>query len=404
VLDTRGARFEDFLPESELLDGLYNMKWDVMSRVQAEAIPKILEGNDVVIRSLNGTGKTGSFLVPLLDMIDVDGPNFQALVVLPTHILSNQTFNVAKMMGKNVEGLGMMVVRSPEECTIREVMSDVKQDMHVVFSCPGRLLAMYREDSHLFDNLKMLVFDEADELFGQNFLEQSKQLLDIIPKKCQRVFASATFPMAMVDIIGTYMTEPVFVDPYRIRDIAPSEKSASGPASAPVVIPLPEGLTQFYIGIEDKYKIKAIRLLFSRLVVTKCVIFCSSVRRVMKVKEILDRWKYPCVCFFRNKEDKEFEKNLELFRQKKEIKYLITTDIAARGIDIPAVNVVIHFDFTSSPYTCLHRAGRAVRFGQVGLSILFVTPEQTEEFQRVNSYFGNKIERYHDDIPFSLYT
>ena len=388
VLDEGGARFSDVVSSPDLLDGLTDMGWDVMSKVQAQAAPRVLEGRDVVVRSLNGTGKTASFLIPVLDSIDVDSPTLQALVVLPTYILSNQTFDVAREMGRNIPGLNMMVVRPPEECSLEELLEEA-QDIHVIFCCPGRIIAMFRKDPYLFESLRLVVFDEADALFGENFYEQSKQLLAFVPSTCHRVFASATYPLKMFEFVKTYMKDPVFVDPYQIR--------------AGQKIPVPDGLSQFYVFLEEKKKILALRALFSRVDVTKCIIFCSSVRRVALVKDILDQMKYPCVCFFRNKDDPDFEKNLKLFRRNPKIKYLVTSDIAARGIDIPSVNVVVQFDFTPSPYTYLHRAGRAVRFGQVGISITFVTDRQQKDFLKLASQFDKPIEHFPKEVDVSLY-
>lgn len=351
-----------------LLRGIYGYGFEIPSDIQKQAIMPIIEGKDIIAQAQSGTGKTGSFSISILERIDVQQPYTQALILSPTHELVKQTADVIRDIGRNMEGLKVktLVGGSP----VREDVISLKYHTpHIVVGTVGRVLDMFQKRHLRGDTLKILVMDEADEMLSQGFSEKIRWLFqNYFIDSMQVVLFSATMPREIVHLSERFMNAP--------EKLLMKKEELSLKC-----------IQQYFVAVlHDQMKYDRLKELFSVLSVSKSIIYCNSVKRVMDLYDWMMHEGFS-VCYIHSNMDKNERKNaLNVFRTS-DIRVMISSDITARGIDVQQVSLVINFDLTRNVHTYLHRIGRGGRWGRKGMAINFITKQDIPDIKKIEYYY-----------------
>ncbi|KAJ3217610.1 DExD/H-box ATP-dependent RNA helicase dhh1 [Dinochytrium kinnereticum] len=379
VTKTKGNDFEDFHIKRELMMGLFEAGFEKPSPIQEEAIPIALAGRDILARAKNGTGKTGAFVVPTLDRIDVNKARIQALLLVPTRELALQTSQVCKTLGKH---LNVQVMVTTGGTTLKDDILRLGQTVHVLVGTPGRILDLAGKGVADLSDCGTLVMDEADKLLSPEFQPIIEQLISFLPSGRQIMLFSATFPIVVKHFKDKYLIKPYeinLMDELTLR-----------------------GVTQYYAFVEERQKVHCLNTLFSKLQINQSIIFCNSTSRVELLAKKITELGYSCFYIHAKMLQAHRNRVFHDFRSGK-TRHLVCSDLLTRGIDIQAVNVVINFDFPKNAETYLHRIGRSGRFGHLGLAINLITYDDRYNFYRIEQELGTEIAAIPPVIDKSLY-
>ncbi|KAJ3101037.1 DExD/H-box ATP-dependent RNA helicase dhh1 [Phlyctochytrium planicorne] len=374
VTKTKGNDFEDFHIKRELMMGLFEAGFERPSPIQEEAIPIALAGRDILARAKNGTGKTGAFVVPTLDRIDVSKNKIQALLLVPTRELALQTSQVCKTLGKH---LNVQVMVTTGGTTLKDDILRLGQQVHILVGTPGRILDLAGKGVADLKDCGILVMDEADKLLSPEFQPIIEQLISFLPASRQIMLFSATFPIVVKHFKDKYLLKPYeinLMDELTLR-----------------------GVTQYYAFVEERQKVHCLNTLFSKLQINQSIIFCNSTSRVELLAKKITELGYSCFYIHAKMLQAHRNRVFHDFRSGK------TRHLVCSGIDIQAVNVVINFDFPKNAETYLHRIGRSGRFGHLGLAINLITYDDRYNFYRIEQELGTEIAAIPPVIDKSLY-
>ncbi|SCY42633.1 DEAD/DEAH box helicase [Alkaliphilus peptidifermentans] len=320
--------------------------------IQTQTIPILLSGRDVIAQAQTGTGKTLAFLLPIMEMIDRNDHNVQALIVTPTRELAIQITSEAKKLS-SVKGLNLLAAYGGQD--VEKQLRRLKGSTHLVVGTPGRLLDHIRRKSINLSKLKILILDEADQMLHMGFLQDVEQIVFHTPKERQTAFFSATMPQEIRKLANKYMNNPTQV-------------SVEGKN-----ITLKE-IRQEVIETTDRSKQDALCSVLDEYEPFLAIIFCRTKRRAKALNEALYNLGYKCDELHGDLTQAKREKVMNSFRKAK-IQLLIATDVAARGLDIEGVTHVFNYDIAQDTESYIHRIGRTGRAGQVGVAVTFITPK-----------------------------
>ncbi|KAI0564184.1 RNA helicase [Gracilaria domingensis] len=369
VTATKGNEFEDYYLKRELLMGIYEMGFEQPSPIQEAAIPVSLAGRDILARAKNGTGKTGAYLIPILERVDLKQTVASALVLVPTRELALQTAQVCKRLARHIDGLQVMV--STGGTSLKDDIMRFYQPVHVLVATPGRVLDMARKNVCKLNRCSMLVMDEADKLLSPEFSHVIEQIIsNFMPPDRQISLFSATFPVTVKGFRDRYLRKP-----YEINLM--DELTL-------------QGITQYYAFVEESKKVHCLNTLFSKLQINQSIIFCNSVNRVELLARKITELGYSCFYIHARMPQEQRNRVFHDFRSGA-CRNLVSSDLFTRGIDIQAVNVVINFDLPKSSETYLHRVGRSGRFGHRGLAISLITYEDRFNLYRIEQELDTEI-------------
>lgn len=376
----KSKRFTDFHLDMGLQRGIYEAGYTRPSPIQWEAIPQILLGKDILARAKNGTGKTASYLIPILDTIVIQKPEIQAVVLVPNRELALQTSSCMMRLGKYLEVKTVCLVGGTR--TAEDVIR-IKQGAHAIVATPGRQLDIVHRMVELQIPCKYLVLDEADKQLSDDFIETIEEILCYIKNSTQQQLFSATYPASIEKFVNKYIR----------KDVA--------------MINLMEdltlkGITQYYVYLNERTKQASLFAILRMQQIRQCIIFCNSVRRVEALaKHITDR---NISCYYIHSKMTQAERN-EVFARfcDCKVKHLVASDVFTRGIDVQTVNVVINFDLPNTPETYLHRIGRSGRFGHYGLAVNLVTDHDKELLYQIENKLNTEITAFPSTVDPDLY-
>ncbi|PWA16789.1 hypothetical protein CCH79_00017865 [Gambusia affinis] len=413
VTATKGNEFEDYCLKRELLMGIFEMGWEKPSPIQEESIPIALSGRDILARAKNGTGKSGAYLIPLLERIDLKKDHIQAVVMVPTRELALQMSQICIQLSKHLGGVKVMATTGGTN--LRDDIMRLDETVHVVIATPGRILDLIKKGVAKVDRVQMMVMDEADKLLSQDFVVLIEDIISFLAKNRQILLYSATFPISVQKFMVSQQDGPL-----RNRTVSPGRpwerqqiweefesKLKVKHLQKPYEINLMEeltlkGITQFYAYVTERQKVHCLNTLFSRLQINQSIIFCNSTQRVELLAKKITQLGYSCFYIhakmmqeYRNRVFHDFRNGL--------CRNLVCTDLFTRGIDIQAVNVVINFDFPKNAETYLHRIGRSGRFGHLGLAINLITSEDRFNLKAIEEQLVTDIKPIPSSIDKSLY-
>jgi len=379
VTDTKGNEFEDFCLKRELLMGIFEKGWEKPSPIQEASIPIAQTGRDILARAKNGTGKTGAYTIPILDLIDPSLDHIQGMIIVPTRELALQTSQIATELSKH---LGIKVMVTTGGTGLKEDIMRILDNVHLVVATPGRILDLMEKKVAKVDKCKVLCLDEADKLLSQDFKGMLDNLIAFLPGNRQILLYSATFPLTVEHFMKRHMKNPYEVNLMDELTL--------------------KGITQYYAFVQEKQKVHCLNTLFSKLQINQSIIFCNSTQRVELLAKKITELGFSCfyihakmVQAHRNRVFHDFRNGL--------CRNLVSSDLFTRGIDIQAVNVVINFDFPKMAETYLHRIGRSGRFGHLGIAINLITYEDRFALHRIEQELGTEIKPIPKVIDKSLY-
>ena len=361
--------FEDLNINDELLRGIYSYGFEKPSSIQHKGIPYIVEGKDLIAQSQSGTGKTGSFTIGILNKIDSSIKKTQYIVIAPTHELANQIYNVFENLSSYME---VSLCKVVGKTNMQKSISELQKDPQIIIGTPGRILDMINR-KHLFtDSIKTLVLDEADEILSSGFLDNIYNIIQTIPKSTQICLYSATMPQEILDLTNQFMNNP--------EQILVQADSLTL-----------EGIQQFYISLKQyKWKFDVLIDIYDTINITQSIIYVNSKNVLSNLYDRLISNDFPVSHIHGEMNKSEREKNLNDFKTGK-TRVLLSTDLLSRGIDIQQLSLVINFDLPRSKETYIHRIGRSGRYGRKGVSINFVTDEDTQHMNEIEQFYNTEI-------------
>lgn len=356
------------------------MGFEKPSPVQEEAIPIALLRHNVLARAKNGTGKTGAFLIPVLETIDPSKKCIQALILVPTRELAIQTKTIAEEMSKFMD---IKVQCITGGVSLRDDILQLKEPGHLLIGTAGRLMDLTDRGVADLRRCSILVLDEADKLLERDFQPIIEKILSFFPSERQILLFSATFPASVKDFSDRYMENAHEVNLMEELTLV--------------------GITQYYAFVEERHKVACLDALFSKLNINQAMIFCNSVQRVVLLaKKITDMGHS---CYYIHAQMPQAQRNKVFHDFKAGVgRNLVCSDLLTRGIDIQSVNVVINFDMPRHSETYLHRIGRSGRFGHLGLAINLITYEDRHIMYQIEKELGTEIKPIPTVIPPELYT
>lgn len=349
----------------KLLEILNNLGFKYPTPIQSQAIPVSLERKDLVGIAQTGTGKTLAFGIPMLQLLAIHKGT--GLVVLPTRELALQVDDHLKKIGNKI-GLRTSVIIGGE--SINKQLNSLKKKPHIIVATPGRLLDHTDRKSINLATVKVLVLDEADMMLDMGFLPQIKRILKQVPVKRQTMLFSATMPSQIVKIASTYMSLPTRIE------VAPAGTSA-------------ENVEQEIIVVEKAYKIDYLKDILSKNR-GSILIFMRTKHAVKALTKKLNNLGFTASEIHSNRSLSQRQSALEGFKIGK-YRILIATDIAARGIDVNEISLVINFDLPEKTDDYVHRIGRTARAGKSGKAISFVMPSQLRSLREIERLINKTL-------------
>ncbi|EJQ44642.1 hypothetical protein IEE_02832 [Bacillus cereus BAG5X1-1] len=339
--------------------------------IQEKAIPVIMSGKDIIGQAKTGTGKTLAFVLPILEKIDPESSDVQALIVAPTRELALQITTEIKKMLVQREDINVLAIYGGQD--VAQQLRKLKGNTHIVVATPGRLLDHIRRETIDLSNLSTIVLDEADQMLYFGFLYDIEDILDETPDSKQTMLFSATMPKDIKKLAKRYMDEPQMIQ-------VQSEE---------VTV---DTIEQRVIETTDRAKPDALRFVMDRDQPFLAVIFCRTKVRVSKLYDNLKGLGYNCAELHGDIPQAKRERVMKSFREAK-IQYLIATDVAARGLDVDGVTHVFNFDIPEDVESYIHRIGRTGRAGGSGLAITFVAAKDEKHLEEIEKTLGAPIQR-----------
>ncbi len=370
------ASFDDLNINENILRGVYAYGFEKPSAIQERAIPKIIEGGDVIAQAQSGTGKTGAFAISLLTNIDASVDATQCIVIVPTHELADQVYTVINEIRNYTE---LKILKVIGKTSINACIHELGKNPHVIVGTPGRILDMITRRHLYTDKLKMLVFDEADEILSYGFKDTIYNIIQTIPEKTQICLFSATLPNEVLELTEKFMDNPEQI-------LVKKEELTL------------EGIQQFYVNVKHSdWKYDVIADLYDIINVTQCIIYINNKSKILEINDRLLKDNFPVSYITGERNADERKQIMNEFRSG-QIRILLSTDLLARGIDIQQLSLVINYDLPKEKETYIHRIGRSGRYGRKGVAINLITERDVEELKFIESFYDTKINEMPDNI------
>ncbi|MBN2148868.1 MAG: DEAD/DEAH box helicase [Anaerolineales bacterium] len=368
-----GARLPDALPEATMMDlpeklrqGAVEAGWTELMPVQAKAIPYLFARRDLMIQSRTGSGKTGAYLLPILDQINPHEASTQALILAPTRELASQVAAEAEVLGRATQVRSIAMYGG---VGYGEQLDALRAGAHLVVGTPGRVLDHLLRRSMSLEKLKFLILDEADRMLSMGFYPDMLRVKSYLPEQHVSTFMfSATFPPQVVRLAYQFLHEPGFMnlssDHIHVTEI--------------------EHVYYVTPGMDkDRSLVRIIEVENP----PSALIFCNTKARVEYVSVVLQRFGYDADQLTSDLSQSAREQVLGRVRQGK-LRFLAATDVAARGIDLPELSHVIQYEPPEDPEAYIHRSGRTGRAGASGTAIALVNPAELTSLLRIGKRFG----------------
>lgn len=368
--------FDEMNLKENLLRGIFAFGFEKPSAIQQRAIVPCSSGKDVIAQAQSGTGKTATFSVSVLQRVDEKLPEVQALVLAPTRELAHQILIVLRGLG---DYMGVKFHLCIGGTSVRDDQRKLEGGVQIVVGTPGRVNDMIQRSALKTNFIKMFVLDEADEMLSRGFKDQIHDLFKLIPNDVQVVLLSATMPAEVLEVTKKFMLEPIQI-------LIKKEELTL------------EGIRQFYIHIQkEEWKFGTLCDLYEAVNITQAVIFCNTRRKVEDLTRQMTQKQFTVSCMHGEMEQSDRDIIMKEFRSGSS-RVLITTDLLARGIDVQQVSLVINYDLPGNRENYIHRIGRSGRFGRKGVAINFVTNNDQNLLQEIETYYSTQIEEMPESI------
>ncbi|NVP55481.1 DEAD/DEAH box helicase [Mycoplana rhizolycopersici] len=377
--------FNDLGLSKNVLSALEVLGFDKPTPIQEKAIPMVLAGNDLIGLAQTGTGKTAAFGLPMIERLLAedrrpDPRNIRALVLAPTRELVNQ---IADNLRDFVKKTHLRVVTVVGGASIHKQQQMLERGTDILVATPGRLLDLVARKAVTLTQGRYLVLDEADQMLDLGFIHDLRKISKLVPKNRQTLLFSATMPKLIAELAGEYLTNPLKVE------VTPPGKAADKV----------EQYVHFVPGKDQKTQI--LRQSLSDNPDGLSLIFSRTKHGAEKLMKHLDHIGFKAASIHGNKSQGQRERALKAFREG-EIRVLVATDVAARGIDIPGVTHVYNYDLPEVPDAYVHRIGRTARNGRDGVAIAFCAPDDIRLLRDIEKLMGISISVASGEAPADL--
>jgi len=366
------TKFEDLLLSEEIKRGIKDMGFEEMSPIQSQAIPLLLDGKDIMGQAQTGTGKTAAFGLPILEMVDASDNSTQALILCPTRELSIQVAGEISNLGKHVRGLQVVPIYGGQP--IDRQFKALKKGVQIVVGTPGRVIDHIKRKTLKTDNIRIIVLDEADEMFNMGFREDMELVMGTLPEERQTIFFSATMDKQIRDFSKHFQKE----DAQLVKVV---QKELTVP-----------NVEQIYFELKENMKPE----ILSRLIDIKdpklTVVFCNTKRKVDDLTSELQSRGYSADGLHGDLKQSQRDNVMNKFRRGT-IDILVATDVAARGIDVDEVDLVVNYDMPQDDEYYVHRIGRTARAGRKGTAVSFVSGRDIYKLKDIQKYTKTKLDR-----------
>lgn len=343
--------YSDAQMNSSILRAVTEMGFEVMTPIQEQAIPVLLEGKDVIGQAQTGTGKTAAFAIPMIERIDENIRRPQGIILCPTRELAMQAAEEIRRLAKYMHGIKVLPVYGGQD--IGRQIRALSQGVQIIVGTPGRVMDHLRRHTIKTDEIKMIVLDEADEMLDMGFREDIETVLKDMPEEHQMALFSATMPQAILDIAGTYQKDAVFVK------VTPKEVTVAA-------------IKQAYYRVAKKDKMEAMCRLLDYYQPVRSLVFCNTKKMVDEMTGILKDRGYEAEGLHGDLSQNQRDTVMNLFRNGR-CGILVATDVAARGIDVSGVDAVFNYDIPEDIEYYVHRIGRTGRAGKAGRSFTLIS-------------------------------
>jgi len=364
-------RFEDLTLSKELLRAIHDVGFEEMTPIQAQSIPLILEGKDIIGQAQTGTGKTLAFGLPLLESIHPKTKKVQAIILCPTRELAIQVTEEIQRVLKFRRDVVLLAIYGGQP--IDRQIKILNAGAHVVIGTPGRTIDHINRGTLKLDSVTTVVLDEADEMLNMGFIDDVEIILKKTPKERQTLLFSATMPRPILDLTRKYQRNPEFVK------VVPKQ----------LTVP---NVEQYYLEVREGVKLDALCRLIDLYGLKSSLIFCNMKRRVDEVVMHLEARGYPALGLHGDMTQPARTHAMNKFRRNAS-EILVATDVAARGIDVENIEAVFNYDIPQDEEYYVHRIGRTARAGKKGLAFTFVVGREIYKLRDIESYASTKIVR-----------
>lgn len=366
--------FEETYLNDNILDALYDMRFEKMTPVQEKCIPPILDGYDVIGVAQTGTGKTAAYLLPILSLLDDGGfpkDAVNCIVMAPTRELAQQIDQAMQGFGYYLDGISSVAVYGGNDGSrFNQEMKGLKMGADVIIATPGRLLSHIRMGHVDLSRLSFFVLDEADRMLDMGFSDDILQIAKLLPKEHQTIMFSATMPEKIQQLARTLLYNPVEV---KIAVSKPAEKIQQSA----------------YVCYEPQ-KLGIIRHLFKAGELKRVIIFSGKKDKVKDITRELQRIHINCAPMHSDLTQQERDDVMYRFKAGM-VDVLVATDIVARGIDIDDILMVINYDVPHDAEDYVHRIGRTARAQRDGIAITFVSDKDMRYFSDIERFLEKEI-------------
>jgi translation initiation factor 4A len=360
----------------DLLRGIYGYGYEKPSAIQQRAIMPIVQGRDCIAQAQSGTGKTATFSVSILQNINTQTRQCQALVLAPTRELAQQIVKVVLALGDFMQ---IKVHGCIGGTAVRDDIQALRNGVHMVVGTPGRCYDMIKRQALLMDDLRIFCLDEADEMLGRGFKEQIYDIFKFLPETIQVALFSATMPLEVLEVTQKFMRDPV-------RILVKKDELTL------------DGIKQFYIAVErEEWKFETLCDLYDTLTITQAIIYCNTRKKVDYLTDNMTAKDFTVSAMHGDMDQRERDLIMREFRSGSS-RVLITTDLLARGIDVQQVSLVINFDLPTDRENYIHRIGRGGRFGRKGVAINFVTVGDEQYVEDIKNFYHTEINEMPENL------
>ncbi|GGI47000.1 ATP-dependent RNA helicase DbpA [Paenibacillus marchantiophytorum] len=363
-------QFTDYKLSEDIVRALHSLGYEKATDVQNEVIPIALQEKDLTVKSRTGSGKTAAFGIPICELVEWEENRPQALILTPTRELADQVKQDITNIGR-FKRIKAVALYGKQPFAKQKL--ELHQKCHVVVGTPGRVLDHIQKGTLDLERLKYLVIDEADEMLRMGFIEQVGAIIDELPTDRMTMLFSATLPVDVEKLCHQYMKNPIDIE-------------IQTPEAAKVQI------EHALMTVRESDKFNVLKDVFVVENPDNCIIFCRTQEHVDYVFRQLDQLDFPCDKIHGGMMQDDRFLVMNAFKRG-EFRFLVATDVAARGIDVEDITHVINYDIPLEKESYVHRIGRTGRAGKTGKAISFVTPNEDKFLAEIEGYLGFEIPR-----------
>ena len=366
------APFSSLAIRPELLDSIRSLDYQSMTATQHQALPILLQGQDLIAQARTGSGKTAAFAIGVLNKLEVLNYHTQALVLCPTRELADQVSNEIRRLARTIANTRVLTLCGGK--AMGPQIASLKRDPHIVVGTPGRVLKHLSKGTLTLDLLETLVLDEADRMLDMGFHDDIMQIINMMPRQRQTLLFSATYPDEIKSI-----SEAVQKDPIEVR-IESSHHSTQ--------------IKQVFYETEENKRIETLIAVLKHYAPESSLVFCNTKAQCQDLAAELSQQDFHALALHGDLEQYQRDRVLVQFSNRSS-SVLIATDVAARGLDIKELAAVINFELTRDPEVHIHRIGRTGRAGSEGLAVSLFTPRERQRLKAIEQYQDSpaKIEK-----------